>query len=328
VRRPFVRACLGFLAVLVGIPAAQAAKPAAPTMAAATLAYGGDFPDPYVFVNGGRYYAYSTQIFTSGQWTNVPVMTSTDLTSWSPISDALPTLPGWARSGNTWAPAVVARSGRYLLYYTTTEAASGRQCISVATATAPTGPFHDSSTGPLVCQRSQGGSIDPYPFVGSNGSLYLLWKSDDNAIGNPTALWARQLRSDGMTWALLSRTVQLLGEQPTSWHVPIEGPAMVRSENRYYLFYGGGAWNSAGSGIGYATCKGPLGPCTDQTPAIPWLGTGATDAIGPQGPTIFTDLSGAIRLGFAGWVGTPSYPDGVRAFWTTPLAFTGGKPAP
>src|SRR5436305_83944 len=178
VRRPFARACLGLLAVLVGIPAAQAAKPAAPTAAAtATLAYGGDFPDPFVFVNGGRYYAYSTQVFTSGRWTNVPVMTSTNLTSWSAITDALPTLPGWARSGNTWAPAVVARSGRYLLYYTTTEGSSGRQCISVATATTPTGPYHDSSTGPLVCQRTLGGSIDPYPFVDANGSLYLLWKS-------------------------------------------------------------------------------------------------------------------------------------------------------
>jgi beta-xylosidase len=321
-------ACLGILAVVAGIPAANA-KPAAPPTAAAvaaTPAYGGDFPDPFVFVNGGRYYAYSTQIWSSGRWTNVPVMTSTNLTSWSSITDALPTLPGWARSGNTWAPAVVARSGRYLLYYTTTEAASGRQCISVATATTPTGPFRDSSTGPLVCQRSQGGSIDPYPFVDRTGALYLLWKSDDNAIGQTTALWGRQLRSDGLNWAFLSRTVRLLGEQPTSWHVPIEGPAMVWSQNRYYLFYGGGAWNSADSGIGYATCKGPLGPCTDQTPAVPWLATGATEAVGPQGPTIFTDLSGVLRIGFSGWVGTTGYPGGVRAFWTGPLGFTAGKP--
>src|SRR6266498_5114079 len=99
-------ACLGILPAVAGIPAANAAKPAAPTAAAAaTLAYGGDFPDPFVLVSGGRYYAYSTQIFTSDHWTNVPVMTSTNLTSWSSITDALPALPGWARSGNTWAPA-------------------------------------------------------------------------------------------------------------------------------------------------------------------------------------------------------------------------------
>jgi beta-xylosidase len=322
-----VRALCGLLAVVAGIPAAGAAPPAAPTTtAAATLAYGGDFPDPFVFVNGGRYYAYSTQIWSSDHWTNVPVMTSTNLSSWSSVTDALPSLPGWARSGNTWAPAVVARSGRYVLYYTTTEASSGRQCISVATAATPTGPFGDSSTGPLLCQRSQGGSIDPYPFVDPRGALYLIWKSDNNALGQETALWSRQLRSDGLNWAPFSRTVQLLGEQPTGWHVPIEGPAMVWSQNRYYLFYGGGAWNSAGSGIGYATCKGPLGPCVDRTAAVPWLATGATDAVGPQGPTVFTDLTGTLRIGFSGWSGTVAYPGGVRAVWTGPLRFTNKQP--
>jgi beta-xylosidase len=321
------RAVLGVLALVAGIPAADAATHAnAMTTVAAPLAYGGDFPDPFILVNGGTYYAYSTQIWSTDHWTNVPVMKSTNLTTWSSIRDALPTLPGWARPGNTWAPGVVRRSGRYVLYYTTTEAASGRQCISVATATKPTGPFRDRSSGPLVCQRSQGGSIDPYPFVDPSGALYLVWKSDDNAIGQPTSLWSRRMSSDGLGWALFSGATRLLAEQPTDWHVPIEGPAMVWSQNRYYLFYGGGAWNSAESGIGYATCNGPLGPCVDQTQAQPWLGTGATDAIGPQGPTVFTDRTGALRLGFSGWAGTVGYPGGVRALWTGLLHFTNGQP--
>jgi beta-xylosidase len=266
-------------------------------------------------------------VWSSDHWTNVPVMTSSDLASWSAIADALPTLPAWASPGNTWAPAVVSRPGRYLLYYTTTETASGRQCISVATSATPAGPFADSSAGPLVCQRSLGGSIDPYPFVDPKGTLYLLWKSDDNAIGAPTALWSRQLSADGLGFAAWSRAVQLLAEQPTGWHVPIEGPAMVWSHNRYFLFYGGGPWNSAASGIGYATCRSPLGPCVDQTPTVPWLATGSTGPVGPQGPTVFTDLTGALRLGFAGWNGATGYPAGVRAFWTAPLRFTDGHPA-
>jgi beta-xylosidase len=244
----------------------------------------------------------------------------------SPIKDALPTLPGWARSGNTWAPGVVRRSGRYLLYYTTTHASTGRQCISVATASTPTGPFRDRSSGPLVCQLSQGGSIDPYPFVDPAGRLYLLWKSDDNAVGQATSLWSRRLTSDGLGWSWGSKAVRLLGEQPTGWHVPMEGPAMVWSGNRYYLFYGGGPWYSEASGIGYATCTSPTGPCVDQTPATPWLATGATTAVGPQGPAVFRDLSGALRLGFSGWAGTVGYPAGVRALWTGLLRFTNGQP--
>ena len=279
-----------------------------------------------MLVANSRYYAYSTQIWSSDHWTNVPVMSSTNLSSWSPITDALPVLPPWARSGNTWAPAAVYRAGRYVLYYTTTEAASGRQCISLATASTATGPFKDSSTSPLVCQRSLGGSIDPYPFLAPNGKLYLIWKSDNNAIGEPAVLWSRQLTSDGRSWAFLSRTVRLLGEQPTGWQGPIEGPAMVSSNNRYYLFYGGGPWDSAASGIGYATCTGPLGPCVDQTASLPWLAGGATAAVGPHGPTVFTDRSGVLRIGFSGWAGTVGYPGGVRAFWTSPLRFIDRRP--
>jgi beta-xylosidase len=219
----------------------------------------------------------------------------------------------------------VQRSGRFFLYYTTTERASRRQCISVATATKPAGPFTDSSTEPLVCQRSQGGSIDPYPFADPSG-LYLLWKSDENAGGKPTALWSRQLASDGQAWASGSKAVQLLDERPSRWHVPIEGPAMVRAKGRYLLFYGGGRWNSGASGIGYAICKSPLGPCADETERLAWLATDATDAVGPQGPTVFTDRNGSLRIGFAGWAGTTGYPDGVRAFWTGRLRFADGHP--
>ena len=67
--------------------------------------------------------------------------------------------------------------------------------------------------------------------------------------------------------------------------------------------------------------------CTDETPRSAWLQTGATDADGPHGPTVFTDLSGALRLGFSGWIDSTGYPDGARAFWTGGLRFNDGGPA-
>ena len=216
-----------------------------------------------------------------------------------------------------------------MLYYATTQRASGRQCISTTVATTPAGPFKDLSTGPLVCQLSLGGSIDPYPIVDSDGAAYLLWKSDGNAIGQPTSLWSRRLSPNGLGWQPSSSPVRLLSEHPGTWQAPaIEGPAMVRSGTAYYLFYGAGRWNARSSGVGYAVCDSPLGPCADQAPSAPWLGTGpnATPA-GPQGPTLFTDLDGALRLGFAGWSGRVGYPKGgVRAAWTGHLTFPGGHP--
>lgn len=105
---------------------------------------------------------------------------------------------------------------------------------------------------------------------------------------------------------------------------------MVRSGSTYFLFYGGNNWDSANSAIGYATCSSPLGPCVDRSTSAPWFATNPTGTppIGPQGPTIFTDRTGQLRMGFAGWNGPVGYAQGgVRALWTAPLSFVNGRPA-
>lgn len=118
-----------------------------------------DFPDPFVVAGGDGYYAYATNA-TGGA---VQLVHSLDLVSWTFIGDALAGLPGWARSDATWAPAVVERGGRWLLYYTARELASGDQCISVAVAASPAGPFTDASAGPLVCDRGKAARSTPAP---------------------------------------------------------------------------------------------------------------------------------------------------------------------
>ena len=322
-------AAVAVLTVAATVPGAIASGPAgaSPSLGqpAPVLAFGHDFPDPYVLVVAGVSYAYSTNV----AGVNVPVMTSTNLTSWTAPSEALPALPHWASGGRTWAPTVLARGGAYVLYYTVTQASTGAQCVSVATAaTRPTGPFSDTSSGPLVCQLDRGGSIDPYVFTDAQGSSYLFWKSDDNAFGHPTSLWGRPLAAGGTGFAPRSSAVRLL-TQTAAWQAPaMEGPAMVKSGKTYFLFYGANRWDSSSSAIGYATCSKPLGPCVDQSTSGPWLATSltATPPLGPQGPTVFTDSTGTTRLGFSAWNGPVGYPDGVRALWIAPLSFPNGKP--
>ena len=166
-----------------------------------------DLPDPGVWVEGGRTYVYAT-----GNNSNLQQTNSTDLVNWSPVADPLPTLPSsWAAPNWTWAPSVIKRGSTYVMYYTVRHRSSNRQCISVATAAQPNGPFTDSSNGPFICQFNLGGSIDPQPFVAPNGALYLHWKSDDNALGNPTKLWGQRLSSDGRSKA--GNPVKLAGSQ-------------------------------------------------------------------------------------------------------------------
>jgi beta-xylosidase len=265
------------------------------------------------------YWAYSTQHGT----TNVQVMSSTDLTNWSvPIGDALPTLPTWADPGHTWAPSVAEFGSTWVMWYTTRDHSSGRQCLSVATAASPGGPFADKSGSPAICQLNNGGSIDANIFV-DGSSPYLLWKSDDNAVGHLTHLWAARLANTGV--AITSSPAQMLSEYAWGWQPPaVEGPTMVLAGGVYYLFYGAGNWDSSSAGIGYATCTSPLGPCRDQTKTRPWLGSYGS-ALGPSGPNVFT-VPGSIRLAYHAWYGCVGYPSCNRALWIGRLSFAGGVP--
>jgi beta-xylosidase len=296
---------------------------ASPVRAAVSRApsYPGDFPDPFVVTAGSTYWAYSTG--SGGR--NLQVMSSGDLHAWTTPADPLPVLPGWAQAGFTWAPGVLERGVFFVMYYTVRQASSGRQCLSVATSLRPGGPFDDRSSGPLVCQLNHGGSIDPNPFVAPNGTAYLLWKSDDNAIGQATNLWAAPLSLSGLT--LAAAPSLMLTEKPRSWQVPVvEGPAMVANGRRYYLFYGANNWDSANAAIGYATCASPLGPCTDASTSSPWLASRGT-AVGPSGPAIFIDSTGKTRLAYHAWTGAVGYNNGgVRSLWIDHLTFASGRP--
>ena len=299
------------MALMVAAPAAAVSK--AP-------AYAGDFPDPFVLVTGSTYWAYSTG--SGGR--NLQVMSSPDLKTWTAPGDPLPVLPGWASPYWTWAPAVLPLRGAFLMYYTVRDTASGRQCVSVASAATPAGPFTDASSGPLVCQLTNGGSIDPNPFVTATGT-YLLWKSDDNALRKPSSLWGQQLTPDGLD--LVGDPVQLL-RHDRAWEEPlIEAPALVRDGDTYYLFYSANWWETERYCIGYATGASPLGPYRKVTRHGPWMASGP-HALGPGGQEFFPDAGGRLRMAFHAWgpdaVGYRN--GGRRALCMAGVSFAGGEP--
>lgn len=297
-------------------PAAYANQPLAPALPS----YPGDFPDQSVVRDAATasYWAYSTQ----HGLTNVQVMSGTVAGTWSIPYEALPRLPSWASWGYTWAPSVEELGGRWVMWYSTREAASGRQCLSVATAASPGGPFADTSTAPAICQLGDAGSIDADIFL-DGATSYLIWKSEDNAVGAPTHIWAAALAPDGTS--VVGSWTQILTED-APWQRPVvEGPTMVMNDGSYYLFYGANNWDSYSAGIGYATCTGPLGPCVDRSTSGPWLSTQG-DAIGPSGPDVFTDATGATRLAYHAWFGCVGYPSCNRALWIGHLSFDKGGP--
>jgi Glycosyl hydrolases family 43 len=263
-----------------------------------------DFPDPFVLRVGTTYFAYATNS-TEG---NIQIIESNDLMHWNAVGNALPSLPGWATPGGTWAPSVLQVGTTFDLYYSALVAGpgGGEECISVATATQPQGPFVDRSTAPLVCQVARNGSIDPFPFVDTDGTAYLEWKSNGGS-GQPAMLWSQRLTASGTALAGGAPSELLAADHGWDNGV-IEAPDLYFSAGRYFLFYSGNNWNSSSYAVGVATCTGPLGPCTEATPQ-PILSSGQYVA-GPGGESVFLDSSGTPWMAFASWIpGAVGYPN-------------------
>jgi len=154
------------------------------------------------------------------------------------------------------------------------------ECISRATSTNPAGPFVDNSTSAFICPTDEGGAIDPSVFVESNGTPWLLWKSDGDCCDKPTYIYSQQLSSDGLSTA--GPPHRLLGAtQPWEDNL-VEAPAMIEDSDHFWPFYSGSLWGHKTYGIGIARCDSVVGPCTNPLDHA-WVASHA-DGVSDQGP--------------------------------------------
>ncbi len=279
----------------------------------------GDFADPFVLVADGSFYAYATNT----RFTNVPVIRVSGGGQGEYVGEVLPELPAWTEEGHVWAPSVAPVGDGYVLYYSTRHTASGRQCISAAVGPAPEGPFVDETTGPLVCDLDQGGSIDPSPFRDADGSLWLLWKSDGNCCGWPTKIYAEPLAGDGLTSA--GEPVELIRNDLGWERDVVEGPSMILIDGGYHLFYSANRWDTADYAVGHALCESVTGPC--EKDGEPWLGT-YDEATGPGGLEVI-ELPERVAdfVVYHGWTdGEVGYENGQRSLYVAPIRWVDGQP--
>lgn len=255
----------------------------------------GAFADPFVMQETDADYVYATNTTSA----NVPVMRITDDgKDGQYLGDAMPTLPSWTKKGFQWAPASWARpDGTFVLYYSTPAPNSDRQCISAATSDSPSGPFVDNSSTPMICPLSEGGAIDPSPFVTEDGDPYLLWKADGNCCDLATTIYSQPLSSDGLSTA---GDASALVSDTQDWEKKIvEAPSMVQDGSTYWLFYSGNDWNTTDYSIGIARCSSVTGPC--EKPLDTAWQSSAGSADGPGGQEFFTHSSG-LRMVHHGWL--------------------------
>jgi beta-xylosidase len=311
--------------------------PAAPGGVAAAAISPEDAPDPSVIsvdpkycataaqpAPGACYFAYTTQVYL----TLVPTWRSTDLVNWQQLpqpawSMVMPQHASWTEYGHHWAPAVVERPAnppaeRFVMWYTARSAAYQLQCLGVATAPSPAGPFVDPSGGPAYCQPALNGTIDPSPLVDADGSLYLTYRSD----GVPGHLWSSRLSADGKSIAPGTEHLLLTGGAPDA--LVVEAPTMVRLDTgSYYVFYSTDDWWTANYRISVARCDGPAGPCSRMYSTA--LVGSRGSMLGPGGQHPFRDTAGNWHLMFHAWTAPlVDYPTGGRRMLRLlPLTFNG-----
>lgn len=297
-----------------------------------------NFPDAFVLPNGAEFIAYSTN-----DGPNVPVAMSRDLVHWSfardPATgkqrDAMPKLGSWAKEGFTWAPEVLRLGDKYLLYYTASDRAKNAQCIGVAAASDPLGPFVDNNPDPIVCQTKLGGSIDADAFKDADGKLYLYFKNDGNRVHERTSLWGQPLAPDGLSVA--GEPIELLKDNQGWEERVVEAPTMVRSPNGYELFFSGGffGWNPEEGGLspyamGYASCSGPLGPCSaaSENPILHSFNDREAGCLSGPGHQSIFKVGAHTLISFHAWEASSGCrkQDDRRYLYVAPLFWKDGKP--
>jgi beta-xylosidase len=276
-----------------------------------------DFPDPDILEVDGSYYAYAT----NGNAKNVQVATSDDLETWEVLDeDALPELASWIIPGKTWAPEVTEVSpGSYVMYFTATNFRPSVQCIGVATATTPTGPFQIHGDGMLVCPAEEGGAIDASTFA-EDGTLYLVWKNDGNCCGFDTWLSFAPLAEDGLS---LTAPGQRMIKQTLDWEGDlVEAPTLIKHDGTYYLFYSSNSYGDERYAVGYATASALAGPWTKSDEPFLASGEDGSDVIGPGGQDVVPVGDDQDWLVFHAWDPDFTY----RGMFVAPMRWQASGP--
>jgi arabinan endo-1,5-alpha-L-arabinosidase len=248
------------------------------------------------------------------KWAGPPASGST-----APRKDAMPVRASWTVFGGNWAPSVMfnTTSSEYVMYYTakstTSSNGGGRECVGVATSSAPDGPYTDNALQPFLCPNGAGDTIDPSPFVDGTGGLWLQY-TDQSAIRT------RQLTATGTEF--LNGTTSTLLTATQAWEASrVEAPSMIQTpDTGILLFYSGNVFNNAGYAVGVARCTAPGVSCTRIPPGSPILAS----SNGPGGQSPFQFGDGSWRLAYHAWVGGVG--TGVRTLHIANMTFSGTSP--
>lgn len=220
-----------------------------------------DIGDPHILRADGEYFTFAT-----GGPIGFNVWRSADLTTFT--KEKAVKKIAWA-SGDYWAPEVYAANGRYYMFFTARWKEGATLRMGVAVSDAPQGPYEDAIGGPLFDFGYA--VIDGTLLYGDDGTPYMIYSRDcsENIVEgrHESHLYGIQLAPD-----LLSVVGEptLLTTPDTPWELTTgdyfwnEGPAVLKHDGKYYLFYSANGYATKEYAVGVAVADHPMGPYTKQ----------------------------------------------------------------
>ena len=206
-------------------------------------------PDPAPYVHDGKLYMFvdhDEDDATNYKMKDWVLFSTEDMVNWTYLGTPMSTATfSWALQGNrAWASQAVERNGKWYWYCCCMARGYG-ECLAVAVADDPQGPWEDAIGGPL-CYGN--GFIDPTVWIDDDGSAWLFWGLQGFFYG--------QLNDDMISFKdgykevpgypdpeafgpFVPRTKWSLGRviDMTSYE---EGPWVCKREGTYYAIYPAG----------------------------------------------------------------------------------------
>jgi beta-xylosidase len=235
---------------------AVAEEPAAESKPAKTSGnpvFPGWYADPEGIVFGDRYWIYPTYSAPYDKQLHLDAFSSPDLVQWTKHERVLdaPAIP-WLRRA-LWAPSIIAKDGKYYLFFSGNDIQNNRQTggIGVAVADQPQGPFRDLLGKPLIDRFHHGAQpIDPFVFRDADGSHYLFY-------GGWRHCNVARLQEDFRGFIPFPDGEIFQSVTPENY---VEGPFLFIRNGKYYFMWSEGGWTGPDYSVAYAIADSPTGP--------------------------------------------------------------------
>lgn len=231
-------------------------------------------PDPFVWKSSSG--SYKIQCTGSGLKLGTSANLDTSTGYFKYDGDCLGGTPTtWASISypdSRWAPEnYEAKDGSNYIFFSDSQASDNnnhRIGWALSTTGAKPNAYNQYSANFMNLGMQPGGDIDGTIFEDSDGKTYLVWKTDDNAVGSKTTrIWAQELSFGNCTVSQVS-TPRVIMDSTGLWWIDswvqggslVEGPEVVKRNGFYYLFFAAGKYCQDTYTEGVARSSSLFGP--------------------------------------------------------------------